>query len=673
MALKPTLPLDAQTLVRFKKAVDASRAETRKVAKLWKKNIESTFGDIPKGHDDGVVLVNKDYPRSRQLQSQLFFRVPEVQFKPRRPDAYPMAPIAAAAANQRLRDLQASNTIDEVLTDVIVSAGVGAVMIDYEAITSKVDVKPPEHRETPDVMFDALVDSGVAERIEVDVPTYESYVMRRIDPSRLLYPADFDSSNWENASFLGEEFTISEPEAKRLYKLTKDEIEKVSGGGKRESLTGEEEPEASYKKLTGVRLFYRSCFYDSSAKHKDQIRELVYFDGLDKPVVHRDYHGQRLEGSRMFGVRRYPIQPLTKLFVPGRPTPPSDVTITRPQVAELGKARTLQMLQRERSLPIRWLDVNQVDEEIEHLLMEGRVQSFIPMNGPGGNAIGEIARATYPRESFEFDRVLAREMDESWGLDSLGQPQSGETTAKEIQEMSNASSTRLDYDRAKVLRWFIGCVEILFGLMQLYDDQEDFTELIGPEGAAQLVAWNKENLRGYYAIEARPDSALRLDAAADRAESLNVYQLLRRDELVDPKGLIEEVARTHNMQPTKLMVQQPPQPAPEKPSISFRFSGEDLDPTRPSALMVYDILAKSGMALDPSIVQAAREQAARTLALAAQNPAMGLADSMRLDIRGDAGQMPGTGATPAPAPQHGGLAPQQEPLSKTQGQEQRVK
>jgi hypothetical protein len=174
-------------------------------------------------------------------------------------------------------------------------------------------------------------------------------------------------------------------------------------------------------------------------------------------------------------------------------------------------------------------------------------------------------------------------------------------------------------------------------------------------------------------LEARPDAALRLDAQADRTQALNVYQLLRRDELVDARGLLQEVVRTHGMIPEKVLVQQPPEPQPDRPNISFRFSGEDLDPTRPSALMVYDILAKSGMALDPQVVQQAKMLAAKMLALAAQNPVMGLADTMRLDIRADAGATPGTGAASAPPPGHGGLAPQAEPLSKTQMTDARVK
>jgi hypothetical protein len=372
------------------------------------------------------------------------------------------------------------------------------------------------------------------------------------------------------------------------------------------------------------------------------------------------------------GVRRYPIRPLTKVFVPGRPIPPSDVTITRPQVKEMEKSRTLQMVQRERSLPLRWYDVNMVDEETESLLIEGRVQAMIPFNGPATNAIGEIARATYPRESFEFDRVLNQELSEAWaiGPSQMGQPAPGETTAAEVRESSAAAGTRLDYDRAKVLRWFVEACEVLFGLMQLYADQTDYAEMVGPEGASSLVAWNKDHLKGWYALEARPDSALRLDAAADRQQALNLFQLLGNDPFVDRRMLLQEVLRTHNLNDGKILKPQPPEPQPEKPSLSFRFSGEDLDPTRPSALMVYDLLEQSGMKLNPQVVAQARDLATKMLTMAAQNPLLGLADTTRVQIQG---QMPATPGAGQPQPENPGAVTPVEPLNKTQLVDARVK
>ena len=222
-----------------------------------------------------------------------------------------------------------------------------------------------------------------------------------------------------------------------------------------------------------------------------------------------------------------------------------------------------------------------------------------------------------------------------------------------------------------MLRFFKEGAEVVFALLQQFATQPKFAEMVGPNGAAQLVKWSAQQLQGEYAFEARPDAALRLDAGADRQEALNVYQLLRRDELVDAKGLVTEVVRTHNMLPEEVLVQQPPQPAPEKPSISFRFSGEDMDPTRPSALAVFEILKQSGMQIPDEIIQQARGLATKMLEMAAANPLLGLADTTRMDIRTDPSQA--TGGPPSPQPQHGGVQPQVEPLNKTQATEGRIK
>lgn len=673
MALKPKLPLADKTFTAFKRGVDASQKHTRALTKLWDTNVEKTFGDIPKDWQDDAVRVNKEFSRVKQKQSLLFFRVPEVQLKPLRPDAEQVAGVAAAALNQVLsREMSVSYMVDEVLTDALCPAGIGVSKISYEAITQKQTVPLPEFRGVDQAVLAGLQETGVETTTEIDVPTYECYDWRRVPYKDFLYPTDFDGSNWDEAPWLGLAFTMPAVEAKRTYKLSQDDVESAKCGPS-DRLDGDADKDDIVGKVRGYEIWYRACFFDSKVSHKDHFRKLVYFHGVEKPVVHEDSPYQWYENGQLLGVKRYPIRVLSLTYVPDRPIPPSDVTITRPQVAELEMSRTLMMKQRERSLPIRWFDTNQVDELTEGLLQEGVIQGWLPMNGPATNAIGEIARANYPRENFEFDRVINQEISEAWaiGSEQMGQNAPGEATAREVAERSTAAQTRLDYERSKVLRFFKEGAEVVFGLLQKFATQPKYAELVGESGAATLVRWSAQTLRGDYAFEAKPDAALRLDAQSDRSQALNVYQLLRRDELVDAKGLLTEVVRTHNMLPEKVLVQQPPQPAPEKPSISFRFSGEDMDPTRPSAQMVYSILEQSGMKIPPEVIEAAKAQATRTLALAAQNPAMALADSMRLDVRADAGATPGTGAQPQP--QHGGVQPQAEPINKTQMTESRVK
>lgn len=667
MAIRPKLPLNDKTFATFKRGVDDSLKATRNLAKLWDKNIEKTFGGLPKDWDDGSVRVNKEFSRVKQKQSLLFFRVPEVQLKPLRPDAEPIAAIAAAALNQVLsKEMKCSYMVDEILTDALCPAGFGVSKISYEAITQKVKVPKAEYQGLAPEIVAGLQETGVETEDEVDVPTYECYDWGRKPYKHFLYPTDFDGSDFDESPWLGLKFAMPGMEAKRQFKLTDKELEgcKVTPGDE----DRDSEKQDTVGKVEGYEIWYRACYFDDKVSHKDHFRKLVYLKGVEKPVVHEDSPYQRIENGRVIGVKRYPIRVLSLTYVPDQPIPPSDVTITRPAVAELEKGRTLMMLQRERSLPIRWFDTNQISEEAESLLEDGIVQSWLPMNGPATNAIGEVSRANYPRENFEFNKIIEQDMSEAWalGADQLGQNSPGEQTAREVSERSSASQTRLDYERSKVLRFFREGAEVVFGLLQMFATQPKYAELVGDNGAKALVAWTSQMLQsGDFAFEARPDAALRLDAQADRQQSLNIFSLLANDPMVNRKELLTEVVRTHSMLPEKLVAPQPPEKEPERPSISFRFSGEDMDPTRPSALMVYEILKQSGMELPKELVDQARAQAVRTLALAAQNPAMGLADSMRLDIRADAGAMPGTGAAPTPQPEHPGAVTPVPHLNKT--------
>lgn len=671
MALKPKIALPDKTFTLFKRGVDASVRETRQLQRLWEKNVDKTFGEIPRDWDDQTVRVNKEFSRVKQKQSLLFFRVPEVQLKPLRPDAESVAATAAAALNQVLsREMQVSYMMDEVLTDALCPAGIGVSRISYEVIRQKVKIKPPEFKETPDPVFDGLVESGVAQYQEIDAPTYEAYSWRRVPYQTFLYPTDFDGSHFDEAPWLGLSFTMPRMEAKRQFKLSDKELEAAKcGPGEHQGDT--ERKEDITDKVKGYEIWYRACYFDPKVAHKDHFRKLVYFDGMETPVVHEDSPYQRVENGRVIGVTRYPIRVLSLTYVPDRAIPPSDVTITRPAMAELERTRTLMMLQRERSLPIRWFDTNQVDETAESLLQDGVIQGWLPTNGPAGNAIGEIARANYPRENFEFNRVIEQDISEAWaiGAEQMGQAAPGETTAKEVMERASAAQTRLDYERSKVLRFFKEGAEVVFGLLQQFATQPKYTELVGEDGAARLVQWNAQTIQGEFAFEARPDAALRLDAASDRQQALNLFTLLANDPFVDRRKLLTEVLRTHNLTPEAVLLPQPPQPQPERPNLSIRLDSDAFDPTRPHALLMYDLLEKYGIQLDPAAVQKARELATRMLTLAAQNPLLALADTTRVDIRSD-GAPPSS--TPMAQPAHPGAVTPVPRLNKTVAEEGRT-
>jgi hypothetical protein len=83
---------------------------------------------------------------------------------------------------------------------------------------------------------------------------------------------------------------------------------------------------------------------------------------------------------------------------------------------------------------------------------------------------------------------------------------------------------------------------------------------------------------------------------------------------------------------------------------------------------MYDLLEKYGVQLDPNAVAMARGLATKLLEMASANPLLALADTTRLDIRGNAPEMPGTTAQP----EHPGAVTPVPRLNKTVGEEGRT-
>jgi len=261
------------------------------------------------------------------------------------------------------------------------------------------------------------------------------------------------------------------------------------------------------------------------------------------------------------------------------------------------------MKQRDHSLPLRWYDINLIDGLIADRIRKGKYQDMIPTNGPGDHAIGEVARASYPNQNFEFDKVARQDLDESWSMGpaQMSTPTPGDTTATEVDAMSSSMNTRLDFERGWVLRFFMEVAMAVGQLMQLYCDQEDWVEIVGPDGARSLQAWNKDTIQGEYIFEAKPDSQLRMDVNQKRAESLNLYKLLRKDPLINPVGLVSEVLERHGIDPPKSMVGQQP-PKPEKHKISYSFKGEDL-----VSPLVVALVQKTDTPVTPEDIQKAQQ------------------------------------------------------------------
>jgi hypothetical protein len=293
---------------------------------------------------------------------------------------------------------------------------------------------------------------------------------------------------------------------------------------------------------------------------------------------------------------------LTLTYVSDMANPPSDTEMGRPQVQELSAIRTDLIRQRRHSRPVRWIDTNMVDPDVADQLTKGVWQDFIPMNGPGDNAIGEVARASYPRENWEGMRVIATDLDESWssGANQNGSNAQGSITATEAGIVQNNANLRLEYERGRVLRFFQEIAEGIFALMQLFQTNERYAETIGPDGAKALQSWDRNTIAGDFIFEIAPDAAQRVDIGQRRTELQKMFTHVRQDSMVNAEPLLREWFTLNGFDPAQCVVK--PQPQPDKPNIGYSFKGEDL--INPIAVAV---MMKSGMQVSPEEIKAAKQ------------------------------------------------------------------
>jgi len=224
-------------------------------------------------------------------------------------------------------------------------------------------------------------------------------------------------------------------------------------------------------------------------------------------------------------------------------------------------------------------------------------------------------------------------------LTALGRNQRGvlndtEKTATEVNVAQGAADVRLDAERARLLDWYVRGARKFASLLQMFKTDEGYVQILGQD-AQGLQPWDRTRIQGEYVFSVKPDSALRIDAAADRAQALNLYQLLANDPQVNRMELLKSVLLRHNLDPSKVVVETPPQKGVEPPRVSVTLNGDALAAPSP---MLLEVLKQAGMQITPPMVQ--QTQAAQMVRSVA--------------------------ATVPPSPPHPGAVAEAEPLSKHQ-------
>jgi hypothetical protein len=230
--------------------------------------------------------------------------------------------------------------------------------------------------------------------------------------------------------------------------------------------------------------------------------------------------------------------------------------------------------------------------------MRGTWQGMIPCNGNGANAIWEVARASYPREDFEFDRIAKGDLSETWQISASqlgGNSGPAIRSAAEANNMQANFQTRIGYERARTVNFFVGIAEVLAGLLALYGEFDE-------EEQQALQSWNREELANYFVYNVRTDSTVLLDAQQRSTKLSEFLNLTGKSGYVNPKPIIEEMAMLAGLDPADVIIEPQPQ-GPEPMNISLRLTGAE-DMQNPS---IVALMAKTQQLPSPEELEAAKK------------------------------------------------------------------
>lgn len=607
----PEVPKHAK---QFREFIAASVQHRETFLSDWKENVNNrVMKPFVEGTlRDDTVAVPEDWARTKQKSAQLAYQVPRIIATPKNPKAAPAAPIFQAVLNHKLhKEIKADVMLDECSADVINAAGIMVSLVSVEVTTETVDLPETDISHLPPEQQALMLQSQQVKTVHVERPIYKCYKWRRISPAAFLWPAEFTGSDWDEAPWLGYESWMLISEAKKRFNLPADFKAKETKPVllAEDVMEGSAKPSANDNYVKLQTIIYKAYQYHDESKHPEHLRRLVFVDGREQPVLDEDLpwqeyvepqfleaevdeQGQEIAPPRevpghYIGVRKNPIRVETLTYVSDMAIPPSDSKVGRTQVRELIRSRSQMIRQRERSIPVRWFDTNRLDETIVERLKNGEWQDTIPVNGPGERAIGEVSRAQWPRENFSFQNVIGSDLDRAWSLSSTQLATSADTSesATKTKLIQSAAEVRLEYEKTRMARYFIGGVEVLAGLLQMFTDTSDYVEIVGPDGVKRLAAWDRGTVNIDVAFDIVPDSAERIDPSTRIERILKLYNLAANDPNINRQALLRQLVEAYGMDPT-VVTKEPPPPKDEPPNVSYRFSGEDMLNPMAVALML---------------------------------------------------------------------------------------
>lgn len=639
------VPLAKDQIEQWKEDLEQARSVRKSVQAWWDANVKAYAPDVTSSPDDygATVNTNRDFTLVERKKADLFYQQPDVQAvpSPLMVGQEPILDTHTAILNARLgvHGVDAKDLVHRVLFDVLCPSGTGFSVMGYEQFGP----------------MQETIDPTTGQPVSVQVPVFSDVFWRWISPKQILIPKSFRSTRWDDAPWLGFEF-----EWPVAVAAAKGWAPPNFEGG--ESSDAELyfdhgiEASANTKVVKGTFLFYKSCLYRPDRPHPQHQSMLVFIDGVEAPVEHKDSPYQSLNEQGTLtpdSLIGFPIHPLTIRQLSDSAYVPSDCTISRPLVNELNRFRG-QMVEQRNANIMRWMyNTDVLPPSALDKIVTSPLGGMIGVPGEayvGEGAIKELPHGSFPRENFSFNDYLDNDLSRTHAVDANGSgaQSSGDTTATEANIVQSNVNARLGLERGVVLDWFIkGCTKYST-LIQRFLTVQEAAIIVGPKQAMAWDQWRK-TVPAAMAFTALPDSALRHDLASERKRALDEYAFFAKDPMIDRMKLLKHLLpRLHY--PFDVLVQQQPEQKPEPPKLTLSIGAADLDPMSASYGNVYQVLTQMGMKnlAEPSVdpVQAHMMQAANeaTVAMAKHPGKVAPAESLSKHQTDLTGGMENTGA-----------------------------
>lgn len=589
-----TVPMTPDEAQKWKGDLERAQKRLDLFSPGWERNLKSYAADPTDEKWGDEVNPGVDFARVEQKKAQLFFDTPTVVLSPEPDVSDPAVQKQISAQGIKLnrkigrKGLDCKRLMDKVLFDILCPSGEGWIKVGITRIEKGVP-HPTDPTQT------------------VQVPTYQKSFAERFSPKQGLKPTNFRDSEFDKAPWLAERFEMPLRPARRQFNLPQEFQPKAQTANTQAfnlpGLKAENDPEET---VTGTEVWYKANLYDDAIDHPDWVRQLVFIDGIDDPVVHRDspyqtYDSQTFDFTpdSMIG---FPIHVITIRDLADSAWIPSDSTVRRPLVKELATFRTQLIEHRDASGSIRIGTEKVFNTENMSKVVRGPHGTIITVPDgdydPARPAAYEVAHPVYSRENFQSQEVIEKDLDaqDAMSANQVGAESTTDRSATEATYVARASNVRLQAEKNRVEAGFLGLVAKIDALEKRY-----FT----PPGQPPLSG---------YTYDIKPDSGAFVDAAQERKFGLDLINILANNPNVNHSYLLTEVAPKLHLDPSQLIVQPPP-PGPPPPKTTMVIRGEDLSPLAPQYANVVEALGQEGMKLtqqpiSPEMIQNAAAVAA---------------------------------------------------------------